>query len=78
MQNLNLQQFEEELGKNFWPVLRSAKKRVEVEDWGQVGEVLEMKTLRKKSSSRYVFLKFILLKMKHSDGSCFKIVFMLL
>lgn len=48
MQNLNLQQFEEELGKNFWPVLRSAKKRVEVEDWGQVGEVLEMKTLRKK------------------------------
>lgn len=48
MQNLNLQQFEEELGKNFGPVLRSAKKRVEVEDWGQVGEVLEMKTLRKK------------------------------
>lgn len=48
MQKLNLQQFEEELGKNFWPVLRSAKKRVEVEDWGQVGEVLEMKTLRKK------------------------------
>ena len=78
MQMLNPQQFEHELGNKFGPVLRSAKKRVEVQDWGQVGEVLEIKTLRKKSFSRYLFFKFLLLGQKHSDGSYFKVVLMLL
>ena len=48
MQGLNPQQSELELGNNFGPVLRSAKKSAEVQECGQVGEVLETKTLRKK------------------------------
>lgn len=48
MKKPNLEEFEAVLGKNLGPVLRSAKKKVETADWGQVAEVLDMKTLRKK------------------------------
>jgi len=44
----NLEEFEAVLGKNLGPVLRSAKNKVKTADWGQVAEVLDMKTLRKK------------------------------
>lgn len=48
MKKPNLEEFEAVLGKNLGPVLRSAKNKVKTADWGQVAEVLDMKTLRKK------------------------------
>lgn len=51
MKKPNLEEFEAVLGKNLGPVLRSAKKKVETADWGQVAEVLD-------NWRRYVKKKF--------------------
>lgn len=60
MKNSNLEEFEAVLGKSLGPVLRSAKKKVEPAEWGQVAEVLDMKTLRKKKFFKVCFVLSLL------------------